>query len=149
MIKELSIELLPHYQELPLPKYAKEGDSGFDLRAANVHPTLLMPGERGTIPTGLKFGIPEGFEVQVRSRSGLASKEGLTVLNSPGTVDCGYRGEVSVVLYNAGDKPFVVTRGDRIAQAVMAPVAQAIIYFVQLDNVTERGEDGFGSTGLA
>lgn len=149
MIKELAIELLANYEGLPLPAYAKAGDAGFDLRAAIDAPVQLGPGERMIVPTGLKMAIPGGYEVQVRPRSGLVAKEGLTVLNTPGTIDSGYRGEVGVIAYNASDEPVIINRGDRIAQAVMAPVIEAQIYFVEALDETERGAHGFGSTGVA
>lgn len=149
-MKTLGIQVLPTYEGLWFPEYAHEGDSGFDLRSVD-DAVLIMPGETRMIPTGLKFVIPEGYEVQVRPRSGLAAKEGLTVLNTPGTIDRGYTGEVKVLLHNTGKEPHVVARGDRIAQAVMAPVERATLYLVDEDGleVTERGDGGFGSTGTA
>lgn len=149
MIKQLTIELLPNYYGLPAPAYAKAGDAGFDLRAAIDDPILLGPTDRMIVPTGLKMAIPLGYEVQVRPRSGLVAKEGLTVLNTPGTIDSGYRGEVGVIAYNASDEPVIINRGDRIAQAVMAPLIEAQIYFIEALDETERGAHGFGSTGVA
>lgn len=146
---ELGYEVLSHYgTEYPAPEYAHAGDSGFDLRAAvsqNIH---LHPLERMLVPTGLKFQIPGGFEIQVRPRSGLAHKHGITVLNTPGTVDQGYTGEVKVMLINLGDKPYVIAPGERIAQAVLAPVARLPLQQVEsVENTDERGQGGFGSTG--
>lgn len=147
-MKTLGICVLGSYEGLPYPQYAHKGDSGFDLRSTPKQ-IVIMPGETQIIPTGLVFNIPEGYEVQVRPRSGLAAKEGLTVLNAPGTIDQGYTGEVKVLLHNTSRAPFTVKRGDRIAQAVMAPVEQAMIYFTDENGVevTDRGANGFGSTG--
>jgi len=135
----------------PNPEYAKVGDSGFDIRAYVDEPVILMPGKRRLIPTGLYFELPPNMELQVRPRSGLALKNGVTVLNSPGTVDSGYVGEVGVILINHGYEDFIVNNGDRIAQGVIASVvADNNVRFVSVDelNKTERGESGFGSTGI-
>jgi dUTP pyrophosphatase len=140
---------LPHAQDLPLPAYETEGAAGMDLRAAlpEEEPLTLEPGRRALVPTGLAFAVPRGFEAQVRPRSGLALKHGITCLNTPGTVDSDYRGEVKVILANLGDEPFVVRRGERIAQLVIAAYERA--QWRETDGLddTERGEGGFGSTG--
>ncbi len=133
------------------PQYATDGSSGFDLRA-NLEETITIPaGKRAIVPTGLFFEIPENFEIQVRPRSGLAAKNGVTVLNTPGTVDADYRGEVKVILINLGDEDFVINHGDRIAQAVVASVtAKNVLNLLKVDEIstdTGRGAGGFGSTG--
>lgn len=132
-----------------LPEYKSEGASGADLRAHLPEPLVLEPGGRTAVPTGLRMELPEGWEAQVRSRSGLALEHGITCLNSPGTVDSDYRGEIRVVLANLGTEPFTVRPGDRIAQLVIAPVARAS--FSRVDSLSEsgRGGGGFGSTGRA
>lgn len=141
---------LPHGEGLPLPAYESAGAAGMDLRAAvpEDRPLLILPGKRALVPTGLILEIPEGMEGQVRPRSGLAFKHGLTVLNSPGTVDSDYRGEVKVILANLGDAAFAVTRGQRIAQLVPALVQRATLAEVATLDDTTRGAGGFGSTGL-
>ncbi|MDO1559413.1 dUTP diphosphatase [Brevundimonas sp. 2R-24] len=140
---------LPHAEGLPLPAYETDGSAGMDLRAAVPEdaPLTLMPGDRVLAPTGLKIALPPGFEAQVRPRSGLALKHGLTCLNSPGTIDSDYRGEVGVILANLGQEPFVVRRGERIAQLVIARHERAA--FEEADDLDEtpRGAGGFGSTG--
>ncbi|ESY66660.1 MAG: dUTP diphosphatase [Mesorhizobium sp.] len=142
---------LPHAEGLPLPAYESAGAAGIDLRAAvpDDRPLLILPGKRALVPTGLILEIPEGMEGQVRPRSGLAFKHGLTVLNSPGTVDSDYRGEVKVLLINLGDEDFAVTRGMRIAQLVFAAVTQVGVEERSLAGGTARGSGGFGSTGTA
>jgi len=142
---------LPHAEGLPLPAYESTGAAGMDLRAAvpDDRPLLILPGKRALVPTGLILEIPEGMEGQVRPRSGLAFKHGLTVLNSPGTVDSDYRGEVKVLLINLGDEDFAVTRGMRIAQIVFAAVTQVAVEERSLAGGTARGAGGFGSTGTA
>ncbi|WP_368185097.1 dUTP diphosphatase [Aestuariibius sp. HNIBRBA575] len=138
-------------QTLPLPNYQTSGAAGADI-CANFDdrmPVTLAPGARQLIPTGLRMAIPDGFEVQVRPRSGLALKHGITLPNTPGTIDSDYRGPVGVILMNAGDQPFTVAHGDRIAQLVVAPVVQAGFAEVQGLDETERGAGGFGSTGVA
>ena len=134
------------------PDYATNGASGFDLRANLDGPIKIGVGKRAMVPTGLFFEIPDNFEIQVRPRSGLAAKNGVTVLNTPGTVDADYRGEVKVILINLGDEDFVIQHGDRIAQAVMCPVAaKNIVKLMKVDDVTtdtDRGAGGFGSTGV-
>jgi dUTP pyrophosphatase len=145
----LALRLLPHADGLALPAYETEGAAGMDLRAAVPQdaPVTLQPGERQMIPTGLSMAIPPGYEVQVRPRSGLAAKHGLTCLNSPGTVDSDYRGELKVILINLGREAFVVQRGERIAQMVVAPVTRGVFEEVDVLPETVRGEGGFGSTG--
>lgn len=145
----LRIQSLPYAAGLPLPAYETEGAAGMDLRAAiSVDaPLALEPGARLAVPTGLILEIPEGFEGQIRPRSGLALKHGVTCLNSPGTIDCDFRGEVKVILANLGAEPFTVTRGMRIAQLVIAPVARAEIVESTAMSETTRGAGGFGSTG--
>lgn len=142
------VKRLPHAQGLALPKRMTPGSSGCDLSAAIDAPLSIAPGARAMVPTGLVFEIPQGFEVQVRPRSGLAAKHGVTVLNTPGTIDADYRGEVKVILVNLGSEQFTVNRGDRIAQAVPARVANDID-FAESDDVsaTQRGDGGFGHTG--
>lgn len=140
---------LPHGADLPLPAYETAGAAGLDLRAAIMAPLTLAPGERALIPTGLAMQLPGGFEGQVRPRSGLALRHGVTVLNAPGTVDSDYRGEVSVVLINHGQEPFSIQRGDRIAQFVIAPVTQAELLEVSTLDATARGAGGYGSTGIS
>jgi dUTP pyrophosphatase len=141
---------LPHGEGLDLPAYETSGSAGMDIRAAvpDGQPVSIRPGKRALIPTGFVFEIPPGYEVQVRPRSGLALKNGITCLNTPGTIDSDYRGEVQVLLINHGDERFVVERGMRIAQLVVAPVVQAVIEERQLASTTDRGAGGFGSTGL-
>ena len=140
-------------ENIPIPKYATIGSSGADLRAnfpENIRNfgKILMPGCRSLIPTGLMMEIPEGHEVQIRPRSGLAIKNGVTVLNSPGTIDCDYRGEVAVILINSGDQEFKISHGDRIAQMVVAEVVQMKFLLSKDLAETERGATGFGSTGI-
>ncbi|WP_431303661.1 dUTP diphosphatase [Sediminicoccus sp. BL-A-41-H5] len=139
------VQRLPHAEGLPLPAYATSGAAGMDLLAARE--TVIPPGGRALVPTGLAIAIPEGFEMQVRPRSGLALKHGVTVLNAPGTVDSDYRGEVGVILLNTGAEPFAIARGERIAQAVFAPVTRATWEEVVVLPETQRGTGGFGSTG--
>jgi dUTP pyrophosphatase len=147
----LGLVRLPHGQELELPAYETSGSAGMDLRAAvpEDRPLLLLPGRRALVPTGLIFEIPEGFEAQIRPRSGLALKNGITCLNTPGTIDSDYRGEVKVLLINLGDDDFYVTRGMRIAQVVVAPVVQLDVEEHQHATETVRGAGGFGSTGTS
>lgn len=140
---------LPHFAGLDLPVYETSGAAGMDVRAAIAedHPVTLYPGERELIPTGLTVAIPEGFEIQVRPRSGLAAKHGLTCLNTPGTIDADYRGEIKVILINHGAEAFTIKRGERIAQLVLAPVTRLEWNPVILLGETSRGKGGFGSTG--
>ena len=141
----VEIKRLPNNQDLPLPAYETTGAAGMDLRAAEG--VTLKPGERHLVPTGLSIALPDGFEAQVRPRSGLAVKHGVTVLNSPGTIDCDYRGEVKVPLINHGRDDFVIARGDRIAQLVIAPVSRISWTEVHGLDETARGSGGFGSSG--
>lgn len=143
------LQRLPHGADLPLPAYETEGAAGLDLRAAIDAALTLAPGARALVPTGLAMQLPEDFEGQVRPRSGLALRHGVTVLNAPGTVDSDYRGEVSVVLINHGSEPFTVMRGDRIAQLVIAPVTHALLSEVGTLSETARGAGGYGSTGVS
>jgi dUTP pyrophosphatase len=142
---------LPHAEGLPLPAYETSGAAGMDLRAAvaEAEPVVLRTGDRAMIPTGFCIAVPRGYEAQARPRSGLAAKSGVTCLNSPGTIDSDYRGELKVILINHGAEAFTVRRGDRIAQLVIAPVVQAA--WVEVDSLdeTSRGAGGFGSTGAA
>jgi dUTP pyrophosphatase len=148
---QIAVVRLPHGRGLPLPAYETDQAAGMDLRAAVADdaPVTLAPGARDAVPTGLAIALPPGFEAQVRPRSGLALKSGITCLNSPGTVDADYRGEVKVILINHGAEPFVIRRGDRIAQLVIAPVIQARWTEVDTLDETARGAGGFGSTGKA
>jgi dUTP pyrophosphatase len=141
----VAIMRLPNGEGLPLPAYETAGAAGMDLRAAEA--ATLAPGARCLMPTGLAIALPEGFEAQVRPRSGLAVKHGVTVLNAPGTIDCDYRGEVKVPLINLGQEDFVIQRGDRIAQMVIAPVTR--IHWTETESLDEtaRGSGGFGSSG--
>lgn len=146
---EIRITRLTHAQDLPLPAYQSALAAGFDFTAALPadEPLTIKPGARALVPTGLAMALPEGFEAQVRPRSGLAMKQGLTVLNAPGTIDADYRGEVQVLLVNLGSEPVVVSRGMRIAQCVIATVARAVFTEVNVLDQTTRGTGGFGSTG--
>lgn len=144
----LEIVRLPHAAGLPLPAYETAQSAGMDLRAALIEPVDLHPGERKLIPTGLKIAVPAGFEAQVRPRSGLAIKQGITMLNSPGTIDADYRGEVMVIAVNHGQEMVRFNHGDRIAQLVVAPVVQVSVAEVDELDATGRGEGGFGSTGV-
>lgn len=143
----IDVVRLPHAEGLPLPAYATEGAAGMDLLAAVMSPVVIPPGGRMLVPTGLRVAIPPGFELQVRPRSGLALRNGIVLPNSPGTIDEDYRGELGVILLNAGDAPFTVERGMRIAQAVIAPVIRAAWREVAGLPETARGAGGFGSTG--
>lgn len=145
----VAIKRLDHAADLALPAYATSDSAGMDLLAAVAAPVTLQPGERRLIPTGIAIALPAGTEAQVRPRSGLALKHGITVLNAPGTIDADYRGEVGVVLINHGDQPFVVERGSRIAQMVVAPYAR-VAWTVSADlEESARGAGGFGSTGIS
>ena len=145
----LRVERLPHAEGLPPPAYETSGSAGMDLRAAvsDDAPVTLAPGARALVPTGLKIALEPGYEAQVRPRSGLALKHGITCLNSPGTIDSDYRGEVGVILINHGEESFVIKRGERIAQMVIAQHEQARMFEVEALDDTERGAGGFGSTG--
>jgi dUTP pyrophosphatase len=144
---EIPLQRLPHGAGLALPSYATEASAGVDLLAAVEADVVLQPGERKLIPSGIAIALPPGTEAQVRPRSGLALKHGLTVLNAPGTIDADYRGEVGVLLINLGERPFTVTRGARIAQLVIAPTTQASWRGVETLEASARGDGGFGSTG--
>lgn len=143
----IEINRLAHGDGLALPSYQTIGSAGMDLPAAVMEPIVIAPGARALVPTGFRFAIPMGYEAQIRPRSGLALKHGVTVLNTPGTVDCDYRGEVSVVLINHGGEPFTIKRGDRIAQMVIAAVSRANLVEVNDLPTTARGAGGYGSTG--
>jgi dUTP pyrophosphatase len=149
MTPTIPIKRLPHSAGIPLPAYETHGSAGMDLRAAvpDEAPIVIRPGARAMVPTGLAFALPEGFEAQVRPRSGLAAKNGVTCLNTPGTIDSDYRGEVKVILINLGEEDFTIRRGDRIAQMVIAPVTQGAWREVDDLDETARGAGGFGSTG--
>jgi dUTP pyrophosphatase len=146
---KVDIRQLPHAEGLALPAYQSAHAAGLDLLAAVPEgaPLILSPGQRALVPTGLTIALPPGYEAQVRPRSGLASKHGVTVLNSPGTIDADYRGEIGVLLVNHGDGPFLIRRGERIAQMVIAPVVQVELVSAAKLSATERGSGGFGSTG--
>ena len=146
---KVEIRQLPHGEGLALPAYQSADAAGLDLLAAVPEgaPLILAPGTHAMVPTGLAIALPSGFEAQVRPRSGLAAKHGVTVLNSPGTVDADYRGEISVILINHGAASFSIKRGERIAQMVIAPVVQAQLAAVAVLSTTDRGSGGFGSTG--
>ncbi len=147
---KIDIKVLDHATDLPLPVYATKGSAGFDLMAAIESDKfiVLAPGKRCLVPTGIALGLTHGLEAQVRSRSGLALKNGVFVLNAPGTIDSDYRGEVNVILANAGDEPFTISRGMRIAQMVIASYQQVEFDIVEDLTTTERGAGGFGSTGI-
>jgi dUTP pyrophosphatase len=146
---QVDIRQLPHGQGLPLPAYQSAHAAGLDLLAAVPEdaPLVLAPGKHALVPTGFTIALPQGFEAQVRPRSGLAAKHGVTVLNAPGTIDADYRGEIQVILINHGAEPFAIRRGERIAQMVIAPVVQARLNTVDSLPETSRGSGGFGSTG--
>jgi dUTP pyrophosphatase len=143
----VEINRLPHGQGLAVPAYQTIGSAGMDLAAAVFEPVEIAPGARALVPTGFRFAVPAGYEAQIRPRSGLALNHGVTVLNAPGTVDSDYRGEVSVVLINHGAEPFIVKRGDRIAQMVIAAVPRADLVEVNHLSPTPRGAGAYGSTG--
>lgn len=145
----ISVTQLPHGADLPLPEYATQDSAGMDLVAAIDAPVTLAQGERALIPTGLAIALPNSYEAQIRPRSGLALKSGITTLNAPGTIDADYRGEVGVILINHGQEEFVIKRGMRIAQMLIAPVTQASWHVVESLDDTERGAGGFGSTGTS
>ena len=145
MTISVEVKRLPHGAGLPLPAYATSGAAGMDVVSAEE--VTIAPGARHAVATGLAVAIPEGYEIQVRPRSGLALKHGITVPNTPGTIDSDYRGELKVILINLGTEPFAIARGDRVAQLVLAPVVQAAWDEVEELDATERGEGGFGSTG--
>ncbi|MCB1153448.1 dUTP diphosphatase [bacterium] len=144
---QIRVKFLEGAEDLPLPSYMTPHAAGMDLRAAVTEPLTLEPGDRNAVPTGLAFAIPPGYEGQVRPRSGLALKSGITVPNAPGTIDADYRGEVKVILANMGSEPFTIHRGDRIAQLIIAPVTHAEMVAVDELDDTDRGDGGFGHTG--
>jgi dUTP pyrophosphatase len=144
----VAVIALPHSQDLPLPSYATEHAAGMDLLAAITNDVVLQPGQRTFIPTGLSIALPEGYEAQIRPRSGLALKNGLSVLNSPGTIDADYRGEIQIILANLGTESFTVTRGMRIAQMVVAQYSRVEWQHSEQLSATARGAGGFGSTGV-
>lgn len=148
---KVKVRRLPHADGLPLPEYQTPDAAGFDLLAAVADhtPLTLAPGDRALVPTGLILELPPGSEAQVRPRSGLAAKSGVTVLNSPGTIDADYRGEVAVILINLGKEPFIIKRGERIAQMIVAPVTRVNLREVTKLSSTKRGAGGFGSTGTS
>jgi dUTP pyrophosphatase len=148
-VVKVEVQQLPHGRGLPLPAYQSAHAAGLDLLAAvpEEAPMILAPGKHALVPTGLTIALPPGFEAQVRPRSGLAAKHGVTVLNSPGTIDADYRGEVGVLLINHGETPFTIRRGERIAQMVIAAVVRAELVAVTSHSATDRGSGGFGSTG--
>jgi dUTP diphosphatase len=149
MSLKLRLQRLPHGEGLPIPSYQSEEAAGLDVMAAvpDGAPVTIAPGARALIPTGFALELPRGYEAQVRPRSGLALKHGVTLLNSPGTIDSDYRGELMVILINHGDQPFLVRRGDRIAQLIVAPVSRVEIAASEALAATVRGKGGFGSTG--
>lgn len=149
MTLTIQIKPLAHFGDLPLPKFETALAAGADLRAALDADMVLEPGARALVPTGFAMALPAGYEAQIRPRSGLAYKHGITCLNTPGTIDADYRGEVKVLLINHGDAPFTITRGERIAQMVIAPITQPVFARVETLDDTARGEGGFGSTGTA
>ncbi len=145
---QIEITRLPHAADLPLPAYATSGAAGMDVHAAVDQPLVVQPGSIALVPTGLVMAIPKGFECQVRSRSGLAARNGVFALNAPGTIDSDYRGEVKVILANISGDPFTIERGSRIAQLVVARHEQVEWRAVEAVDATERGSGGFGSTGV-
>ncbi len=150
MTLTVEFKKLDHFGDLQLPAYETHLAAGSDLRAAvpEAEPMVLAPGERALVPTGLAMALPAGYEAQIRPRSGLAYKHGLSVVNAPGTIDADYRGEVKVLLINHGDKDFTINRGERICQMVIAPITQPAFIIVDELSATERGAGGFGSTGV-
>ncbi|GAA4483060.1 dUTP diphosphatase [Gluconacetobacter asukensis] len=148
-IVSVAVRRLPHAADLPLPGYATAGAAGMDLLAAVKEPVELAPGARMLVPTGLCVALPPGYELQIRPRSGLALKHGITLPNTPGTIDEDYRGEIGIILLNTGDAPLAITRGMRIAQAVLAPVVRVAWQEAENLDETARASGGFGSTGTA
>lgn len=147
-VVKIGIRRYPHGEGLPLPEYMTSASAGMDLMAANDSPIELAPGEFQKIPTGIAIALPEGYEAQIRPRSGLAAKYGVTLVNAPGTIDADYRGEIGVILINLGKDPFMIRRGDRIAQMVVAPVIRVSWELRETLDETQRGEGGFGHTGV-
>ncbi len=148
MFVEIAVKTWPHFEGLELPRYQTEGSSGFDLVAAVQQDVILPPGERALIPTGISISLPLGHEAQIRPRSGLALKHGITLLNTPGTIDADYRGEIQVIIVNLGQVSFTITRGMRIAQCVIAQVVKASLIPADNLDTTRRGAGGFGHTGI-
>lgn len=146
-LKHLEVRITNRCEDIPVPEYASSHAAGLDLRAAVEEPTTVSPGARELVPTGISIALPDGHEAQVRPRSGLALRHGVTVLNSPGTIDADYRGEIKVILVNHGSEPFVIERGMRIAQMVVAPVERCALELVDELQDTARGAGGFGSSG--
>lgn len=144
---ELKIKVLPGNEDIPLPEYATDGSAGLDLRAAVSEPIILNPKDRALVSTGIIIGLPKGFEAQVRPRSGLAVKHGIMLVNSPGTIDSDYRGEIKVIMFNSGDEPFEIKRGDRIAQLIISKYERVALKKVDEIEDTSRGDGGFGHTG--
>ncbi len=147
-MSKIFFKKLEHAKDLPFPAFETKASAGMDLRAALNEPVTLEPGERALIPTGLQMALPDGYEAQIRPRSGLAIRNGITMLNSPGTIDADYRGEVKVIAINHGNEKFVVEHGDRIAQMVISKVYQLDTEETENLDETSRGEGGFGSTGI-
>lgn len=147
-MSDVFFKKLEHAKDLPLPSYESAFAAGMDLRAALEEPLELKPGQRALIPTGLKMAMPRGYEAQIRPRSGLAYRNGITMLNTPGTIDADYRGEVKVLAINHGQESFTINHGDRIAQMVIAPIQQVVVKEADELPETQRGDGGFGSTGV-
>ena len=149
MSRTVSVQITrePGCDDLPLPAYETEHAAGMDMRAAVTEPLTLQPGERTLVPTGLRIALPEGYEAQIRPRSGLAIKHGISLLNTPGTIDADYRGEIRIIIANLGQQPFVINRGDRIAQMIVAPVTKVAWEVTDTLSETTRGAGGFGHTG--
>ncbi|MGD8427823.1 MAG: dUTP diphosphatase [Balneolaceae bacterium] len=145
---KVEFKKLPHAEDLPLPSYESEFAAGMDIRAAIEESIELKPGMRKLIPTGLQMALPKGYEAQIRPRSGLAYRNGITMLNTPGTIDSDYRGELKVLAVNLGEESYLIQHGDRLAQMVIAPVLQVDVIQVEALSETERGDGGFGSTGV-
>ncbi len=148
MSSKILFKKLEHASDLPLPSYESAFAAGMDIRAAVEKSFVLEPGQRALIPTGLQMALPEGYEAQIRPRSGLAYRNGITMLNTPGTIDADYRGEVKVLAINHGEESFTINHGDRIAQMVIAPIKQFLVQEAEELPDTERGSGGFGSTGV-
>ena len=144
---ELKIKVLPGNEDIPMPEYATDGSAGLDLRAAVSEPIILNPKDRTLVSTGIIIGLTKGFEAQVRPRSGLAVKHGIMLVNSPGTIDSDYRGEIKVILFNSGNEPFEIRRGDRIAQLIVSKYERVALKKVDEIEDTSRGDGGFGHTG--
>jgi len=145
---QIKVMRLPGHEDVPLPIYETEGASGMDIRAAVREAVVIQPGEITLVPTGLKVSVPQGFEAQIRARSGLALKKGIGLVNAPGTIDSDYRGEIRLIMINWGKEPFTIRRGDRIGQMVIHRVHRAELMEVETLDITERGEGGFGHSGV-